>query len=76
MTYTIEGWSGLDAVGFRSVQRPTTVVTHTEHLILDRGADRVTVRRDGEIVAECNGALVWQRVKDQAIERIVTEGAR
>lgn len=73
--YTVEGWARMSAVGFRTVARPLTAIREAQHLIIDKGADRVIVRRDGQAVAEMGDTMHFQYVRDEALQAEVLRQA-
>jgi hypothetical protein len=68
--WRVEGWRGLEAVGFgeRSTARGTLRLA--DHYAVDLGADRVYVRRadlGGAMMAD-RDAAGWRRIDDPALE--------
>jgi hypothetical protein len=64
----VEGWdqTGSRCYGFRRVARPMTAVRQAEEYILDRGATRVYIRRDGRAIGTYSNGF-W-RVEDEALQ--------
>lgn len=71
----VEAWdqSGSRCYGFRRVARPMTAVRQAEAYILDQGATRVYIRRDGRAVAAYSNGF-W-RIEEDAL-RVALEGDR
>jgi 8-oxo-dGTP pyrophosphatase MutT (NUDIX family) len=62
--FVVEAWRGMECIEFSTVARPATVVRRASHYVLDRGADRVYVRRGREAAGQWQVTGGWVGVND------------
>jgi hypothetical protein len=78
-SYLVEGWRGLECVGFRRVSRPRSAVLQADRYCVDLEADRVYIRAEGTahgLLATWQLVGGWRRVDDPALLAAIPEAAR